>query len=328
MTECIDNISRNTQIQLLYSMLNIRLVEEEIARVYPEQEMRCPVHLSIGQEAVAAGVCAHLTCDDYIISNHRSHGHYLAKGGDLGKMLAELYGRESGCCNGKSGSMHLIDLSQGFLGAVPIVGACIPIATGVAFGVKMQNRNNITTVFFGDGTVEEGVFHESLNFASLKQLPVIFICENNFFSVYSPLSVRQPPGQEIYSLAKNYGIESYQGDGNNVLEVYDLMKKAVDRIKQKTGPVFIEFKTYRWREHCGPYYDNHLGYRKEEEFESWKKRCPVKTYTDILISKGIISQDEIHEIEREIMDKIRDAFARAKKSPFPEADSLTNDVYR
>ena len=249
-------------------MLYIRLVEEEIARIYPEQEMRCPVHLSIGQEAIAVGICENLSQDDFIMSNHRSHAHYLAKGGNLSKMLAEIYGKQTGCCNGKSGSMHLIDLSQGFLGAVPIVGSCLPIATGVAFGTKIKKMDNITTVFFGDGAVEEGVFHESLNFASLKQLPIVFICENNFFSVYSPLSVRQPSNREIYLLAKSHGIESFQGDGNNVLEVYQLMEKAIEIIRKGNGPVFLELKTYRWREHCGPYYDNHLGYRTEEEFNT------------------------------------------------------------
>ncbi len=314
--------------KLLYEMLYIRLVEEEIARIYPEQEMRCPVHLSIGQEAIAVGICANLSRDDFVLSNHRSHGHYLAKGGNLNKMLAEIYGKQTGCCNGKSGSMHLIDLSQGFLGAVPIVGSCIPIAAGVAFGIKIKRMDNITTVFFGDGTVEEGVFHESLNFASLKQLPIIFICENNLFSVYSPLSVRQPSNREIYTLAKSHGIESFQGDGNNVLEVYQLMKKSVEIIKKKNGPVFLEFKTYRWREHCGPYYDNNLGYRTEEEFDIWKKNCPIELFTHYLLSHKILDMKTIQDITQEIMEKIEGSFIFAKESPFPAEDLLMRDIYR
>ena len=309
-------------------MLYIRLVEEEIARIYPEQEMRCPVHLSIGQEAIAAGICAHLSRDDFVLSNHRSHSHYLAKGGNLNKMLAELYGRQTGCCNGKSGSMHLIDLSHGFLGAVPIVGSCIPIAAGVAFGTKLKKTDIITTVFFGDGTVEEGVFHESLNFASLKQLPIVFICENNFFSVYSPLSVRQPTNREIYNLAKSHGIESFQGNGNNVLEVYQLMKKAVGTIRNGHGPVFLELKTYRWREHCGPYYDNNLGYRTEEEFNAWKKMCPLEVFTDYLLSNKIIDVQTIKDMTDKIMKTIKESFDFARMSPFPEADLLMKDVYR
>lgn len=308
-------------------MIYIRLVEEEIARRYPEQEMRCPVHLSIGQEAVAAGICAPLRRNDIVLSNHRSHGHYLAKGGDLKQMLAELYGKEAGCCKGKSGSMHLIDVAAGFLGAVPIVGSCIPIATGVAFGSKMRCDDTITTVFFGDGTIEEGVFHESLNFASLKKLPIIYICENNFFSVYSPLSVRQPSGREIFSLAKSHGIESYQGDGNNVLEVFSLMKKAIEHVKAKQEPVFIELKTYRWREHCGPYYDNNLGYRKEDEFIEWRDRCPVETYSKELFLQGITSKAEITSWKNEILEKIEDAFEYAQSSRFPEIEQIMENVY-
>jgi pyruvate dehydrogenase E1 component alpha subunit len=314
--------------KLFYEMLYIRLVEEEIARIYPEQEMRCPVHLSIGQEAIAVGICAHLSRDDYVLSNHRSHGHYLAKGGNLKKMLAELYGRQTGCCNGKSGSMHLIDLSHGFLGAVPIVGSCIPIATGVAFSTKLKKMETITTVFFGDGAVEEGVFHESLNFASLKRLPIVFICENNFFSVYSPLSVRQPPNREICALAKSHGIESFQGNGNNVLEVYQLMKKAIELIKTGKGPVFLELKTYRWREHCGPYYDNNLGYRTEEEFNSWKKMCPIDAFKDYLLSNRILDVQTIENITHEIMKKIEKSFTFAQESPFPDMEFLMKDIYR
>jgi TPP-dependent pyruvate/acetoin dehydrogenase alpha subunit len=314
--------------KILYDMLYIRAVQEEIARLYPEEEMRCPVHLSIGQEAIAVGTCANLSRDDFVLSNHRSHAHYLAKGGNLKKMLAEIYGRQTGCCNGKSGSMHLIDNSQGFLGGVPIVGSSIPIATGVAFGTKLRKMGNITTIFFGDGTVEEGSLHESLNFASLKQLPIIFVCENNFFSVYSPLSVRQPKNREIYSLAEGHGITSFQGDGNNVLEVFQLMKKAIEIIKNGQGPVFLEFTTYRWREHCGPYYDNNLGYRTEEEFNAWKLKCPIETFTSKLLSSGIIDTEIIRDMKKEIMGTVEESFKFAKQSPFPDKDSLMKDVYR
>lgn len=320
--------SRELLLKLLRDMMHIRLVEEEIARLYPDQEMRCPVHLSIGQEAVAAGVCAHLSANDFVLSNHRSHGHYLAKGGDLPKMIAEIYGRATGCCQGRSGSMHLIDRTQGFLGAVPIVGSCIPIATGVALGTKMRKRDAITTVFFGDGTTEEGVFHESLNFASLKKLPIAYICENNFFSVYSPLSVRQPKNREIYSLAESHGIASFQYDGNSVLDVYRAMKRAVEIIRSDGGPVFLEFKTYRWREHCGPYYDNNLGYRTEEEFHDWKERCPLETFTQWLLNDGIVDQMMIQTMEADIMESINNAFIYARESPFPDPAGLMNHVYK
>ena len=181
------SLGKEDMLQLFYSMIRIRLVEEEIAARYPEQEMRCPVHLSIGQEAVSAGVCANLSHEDYVLSSHRSHGYYLAKGGDLTAMISELYGRMGGCTMGKGGSMHLMDLNAGFLGAIPIVGSAIPIAAGVAFGTLMKGERKITTVFFGDGAVEEGVFHETLNFASLKKIPLLFICENNYYQ-YTPRS--------------------------------------------------------------------------------------------------------------------------------------------
>ena len=178
--------------KLYREMVRIRIVEESIAEHYPEQEMRCPVHFSIGQEAVAVGVCVHLDPSDHVFSNHRSHGHYLAKGGDLKAMVAEIYGKEAGCSRGFGGSMHLLDLKHGFLGAAPIVGSTIPIAVGSALTATVKEEDRVTVVFLGDGATEEGVFSESLNFAALKQLPVVFVCENNLYSVYSPLSVSQP----------------------------------------------------------------------------------------------------------------------------------------
>src|SRR5574341_1329612 len=215
-----------TLCKLFYEMLRIRMVEEKIAELYPEQEMRCPVHFCIGQEAVAVGMCAALFREDYVMSGHRSHGHYLAKGGDLKAMMAELYGKVTGCSQGKGGSMHLVDLSAGFLGATPIVGSTIPISVGTALGSMMRGERRVTAIFFGDASPETGVFHESLNFAALKGLPVIFVCENNLYSTASPLSVRQPEGREIFWLAKAHGVESYQGDGNDVIEVYTMAAQA------------------------------------------------------------------------------------------------------
>jgi len=185
-------MSRKQLLAFYSEMLRLRLVEEAIVNAYSDQEMRCPIHLCIGQEAIAVGVCAALEQSDYVMSNHRSHGHYLAKGGDLKAMMAELYGKKTGCTSGKGGSMHLVDLENGFLGAVPIVSGIIPVACGTAFASQMKNEKRVTTVFFGDAAVEEGVFCESINFALLKKLPVVFVCENNLYSVYSPMSVRQP----------------------------------------------------------------------------------------------------------------------------------------
>ena len=313
--------------QLYYQMLRIRMIEEKIAELYPEQKMRCPVHLCIGQEAVAAGVCANLSRHDYVLSNHRSHGHYLAKGGDLKAMMAEIYGKATGCSQGKGGSMHLVDLSVGFLGATPIVGSTIPIAVGTAFGSVMRGEKRVSVIFFGDGATEEGVFHESLNFAVLKRLPVVFVCENNLYSVYSPLSVRQPEGREIFGLAKGHGMESHQGDGNDVLEVYQLAEQAVRKARRSGGPTFLEFKTYRWREHCGPYYDNDLGYRTEDEFQEWRRRCPVETLGERLLRDGILCNQDIDDMVSKLEAEIEDAVAFAKKSPFPEGQLLLEHIY-
>ena len=313
--------------QLYYQMLRIRTVEEKIAGLYPEQEMRCPVHLCIGQEAVAVGVCANLAPDDYVLSNHRSHGHYLAKGGNLKAMMAELYGKVTGCSKGRGGSMHLIDLSAGFLGATPIIGSTIPIAVGTALGSAMRGEKRVTAIFFGDGAVEEGAFHESLNFAVLKRLPVIFVCENNLYSVYSPLSVRQPEDREIFRLAKGYGLLSYQGDGNDVTEVYKLAKRAVNKARQGNGPTFLEFKTYRWREHCGPYYDNDLGYRTENESQDWRQRCPVERLQERLLGDGLISPQGIAGLVKELQDEVAEAVKFARESPFPEEPLIQENVY-
>lgn len=289
--------------------------------------MRCPVHLCVGQEAVAVGVSAGLTKDDYALSGHRSHGHYLAKGGDLKAMIAELYGKETGCSKGAGGSMHLTDPESGFLGATSIVGGTIPIAVGVAFGSVMRGKNRVCVVYFGDGATEEGVFGESLNFAALKDLPVVFVCENNLFSVQSPLSVRQPEGREIFSLAQAQGIESYQGDGNNVLEVHEMAKRAVQKARRGDGSTFLEFKTYRWREHCGPNYDFDLGYRDEEEFKIWKERCPIKMLDQSLSEDSVVRDTDIKEMTQAIEDEIEAAFLFAKESPFPNETAMMDNIF-
>jgi TPP-dependent pyruvate/acetoin dehydrogenase alpha subunit len=313
--------------KLFFEMLRIRMIEEGIADEYGTQEIRCPVHLSIGQEAVAVGVCAALDQQDYVMSTHRGHAHYLAKGGSLRAMMAELYGRATGCSQGKGGSMHLVDLSVGFLGATPIVGSTIPIGVGLSFASLMLGDGRVTVTFFGEGATEEGVFHESLNFAALKKLPVVFVCENNLYSVYSPLSVRQPEGREVFWLAQGHGIESYQGDGNDVVEVYNLARKAAGKARQGGGPTFLELKTYRWREHCGPNYDNHIGYRSESEFQEWKQRCPVKEYEQRLIQDGTLSAPEVAKMAAEVRRELEDAVAFAQHSPLPDETLLMQHIY-
>ena len=289
-------------------MLRIRMVEEAIASRYAEQKMRCPVHLSIGQEAAAVGVCSHLKTSDYAVSGHRAHAHYLAKGGDLKKMIAEIYGKATGCCKGRGGSMHLVDLNVGFLGSTPIVGGSIPIGVGAAFGIRMKQEERLAAIFLGEGSTEEGVFAESLNFASLKKLPVLFICENNLYSVYSPLSVRQPKERSIPLLAEAHGVFALQGDGNSLTAVSALTQKATEHIRAGRGPALIELNTYRFREHCEPDIDPYQPY---DEVAYWKEKDPIH---------------RIQLAREEAAKEIEEAFAFAEASPFP-AWSTQEETY-
>jgi len=320
-------VDREIKKNLLYQLMRIRIVEEAIAERYSEWKMRCPTHLCTGQEAVAVGVCAVLKKDDFVVSTHRAHGHYLAKGGDLKKMIAEIYGKATGCSSGKGGSMHLIDESVGFMGSTSIVGGTIPIGTGLGLSIKLNKTNQISCVFFGDGATEEGVFYESMNFAILKGLPVLYICENNFYSVYSPLCVRQPPGRSIFEMVKCLGIESSKGDGNDVIDVCSLVSQAVEYIRGEGKPLFLEFLTYRWREHCGPNFDNELGYRTYEEYCSWKERDPIMLLETQLLKQGTISQADIEKMKMAIQQEISEAFEFAEESPFPATEEAFKDLY-
>lgn len=297
--------------KLFESMLRIRLVEESIANKYSEQKMRCPTHLSIGQEAIAVGVCANLTSQDQVLSTHRAHAHYLAKGGCLNSMMAEIYGKASGCSKGMGGSMHLIDTSVGFMGSTAIVGNTIPVAVGLALEKKLTRKKSIACVFFGDGATEEGAFYESVNFAIIHSLPILFICENNLYSVYSGLEVRQPVDRKIYKMVRAMGISAQHGNGNDVEEVARKVKHAKTMILKSGGPQFLEFDTYRWREHCGPNFDNNIGYREESEFLKWKKKDPLKNY---------YSENSQKYIDRKIdtiSQEIDDAHQFADDSKFP-----------
>lgn len=314
-------------LRLLESMVRIRMVEEAIADRYSEQQMRCPVHLSIGQEAAAAGVCSALRPTDQAMSGHRSHAHYLAKGGNLDAMIAEIYGRETGCCHGRGGSMHLVDRNAGFVGAVPIVGSTIPIATGLAFADRQLQRDRLTVAFLGEAATEEGVFHESANFASLHRLPIVYVCENNLYSVYSPMSVRQPAHREVWQLAAGHGIEAHQVDGNDPLAVHTLMHDAASHARSGRGPVFLELKTYRWREHCGPGFDNHIGYRTEAEYLKWRERDPISNFEAILHHAGQFDETQHAQFKDRVAAEISAAFAAALRAPFPSGATLMDHVY-
>ncbi len=307
--------------ELYRLMLRIRMVELKIEELYPEDEMKTPVHLYIGQEAVAAGVCANLDKDDYVFSNHRGHGHYIAKGGDLKSMIAELYCKEGGCSKGRGGSMHLVDTSVGFMGSSSIVGGSIPIATGAALSSILQGDNRVSVVFFGDAASEEGVLFESMNFAALKNLPVIYICENNFYSVCSHQSAREA-NCDISMRPKAFDIPSYQVDGSDVIEVYLKSKKAVEDARSGKGPSFLECRAYRWRAHAGAGDAQKEAYRKPDEWGKWMKKDPVKQFENALVKKGVITSKEIKEIRGKIDKDILEAFEFAKRSPLPEKEEL------
>lgn len=313
--------------QLLFQMKRIRFVEEEIARRYSENKMRCPTHLSIGQEAVAAAVGLALRRDDLAVSGHRAHAHYLGKGGNLPAMLAEIYGKATGCAHGKGGSMHLIDESAGFMGSTAIVAGTVPVGVGLAYGIKLKRTEQVSCVFHGDAVVEAGVFFESVNFAVLKKLPVLFVCENNLYSVYSPLRVRQPEGRSIARMVEGLGLAAGCGDGNDVAEVYGMTSEALASIRKGGGPRFLEFSTYRWREHCGPRYDNDLGYRTEAEFLEWKAREPIGRLESAMRARGELAASDVERLDEEIEREICAAFEFAESSPFPEASTARADLY-
>lgn len=306
---------------LLFEMMRIRQVQLAIESRYLENEIRTPVHLCIGQEAVAVGVCANLKNNDYINSTHRGHGHYLAKGGSLRALIAELYGRESGCSKGRGGSMHLVDTAVGHYGSSSIVGGGIPVGTGMGLAIKMQKKNNISVIFFGDGAADEGVLYESINFAVLKKLPVIFILENNQYSVCSHISARQA-GENIFHAMPAKLLMTKIVNGNDVLQVYGWADKAVTRARTGRGPSLIECRTYRIRGHAGCETQDVAGYRTVGEIDSWKELCPVASFQKKLLKNKIITPNEINKMERKIENQIKDAFDFALRSPLPAPYTL------
>ena len=316
------------KISLLSNMMRIRLVEEEIAKRYKQNKMRCPTHLSIGQEAPPTAVSNFLNKNDFVVSTHRGHAHYLAKGGNLKKMISEIYGKKTGCSGGKGGSMHLIDVEQGFMGTSAIVGNSIPIGVGLGFSQYLKNSTNISCIYLGDGAIEEGVFYESANFAALKKLPILFVCENNFYSVYSPLSVRQPNGRKIAKMVSEIGINSIgEIDGNDINKCCNVLSEVIPLIRQGNGPFFLEFMTYRWREHCGPNYDNNIGYRNSSEFEEWKSRDPIEKLKNELLAADKKTKDQIFSLEKIIIKEIIEAFNFAEEAAFPEPKEAYQGVY-
>jgi len=329
MTERAENttgLSRDLLAGLYSTMLRIRMFEEKIVELYPAQEMKCPVHLCIGQEAIAAGVCANLEAKDYLFSNHRGHGHALAKGVGMRPLMAEFYGRTTGCSRGKGGSMHIIDIERGILGTSAIVGGGIPMGVGAALASKMQGDGRVTVIFFGDGASEEGVFYESFNFASLKKLPVVFVCENNFYATNSPQSARHS-SCKISNSAAAFDAHGVCIDGNDVVEVYRAARTAVLKARAGLGPSLIEATTYRWKGHVGPEADFEKGCRPEDELVEWMERCPLKGLRERALNQGLLSQEELEAPAAVIAEEIEDAVAFALKSPYPDVSELTTGIY-
>jgi len=315
--------------KLFADVSRLRLCELGLANLYKEQEMRTPTHFGVGQEAVAVGVCAALFQDDVVYTHHRSHNHYLAKGGDLGGLIAELYGRERGCSRGRGGSVHLTAPDTGFIASSAILGEMIAVAAGSALAFKMDGVPRLAVAFFGDAACEEGIFYETLNYAAVHRLPVLFVCENNLYSTESPLGVRQPANTELCDRVRAFKIAARRIDGNDVFGVYRAAQSAISAVRKGEGPYFLECDTYRWLEHVGPYFDHELGraYRSKEELEAWQAKCPVKRAEATLIKAGIIKRRDIAEMRKSIETEISNAVAVARQAAWPETSELFQDVY-
>jgi len=305
--------------RLFRDLFRIRHVEEEVARIYPSDKIKSPVHLSIGQEAVAVGVCSALRPDDLVFGTYRSHAAYLAKGGNLRAMIAELYGKETGCGHGKGGSMHLADVAHGVMGTSAVVATTVPHAAGYAYSLQLRGSEAVVVSFFGDGATEEGVFYETLNFAALHDLPLLFVCENNGYAIHTPQRARVKLA-DIASRARAFGVASESLVDDDVFRLRDVTATAVERLRRGAGPYLIECPTYRWREHVGPGEDWHLGFRSRDEAVPWMERDQVA-----LVGGALPAARRI-EIEQTVRDEVADAFAFAEASPFPDAGELWTHV--
>jgi TPP-dependent pyruvate/acetoin dehydrogenase alpha subunit len=298
----------------------IRRAEEEIARIYPTDKIKSPVHLSIGQEAVAVGVCDPLRPDDVVSGTYRSHAAYIAKGGNLRAMFAELYGKDTGCARGKGGSMHIVDMDHYILGTSAVVGTTVPIAVGYSLALKREAKERVVVAFFGDGAAEEGVLYESLNFAALHKLPVLFVCENNGYAIHMPIAKRWA-APRLVERVETYGIPTHQISDSNVLTIREIAANAYASIRGGSGPVFVECRTYRWKEHVGPGDDYDAGYRTRDELRPWVENDQVPLIgakLDPAVKANIDAQIEV---------EIASAIEFAEQSPFPDPRELYTDVY-
>jgi len=319
------NKRKEELLKLYRVMLTIRRFEERVVVDYHSGAIPGIVHSYIGQEAVAAGVCTNLRPDDHIISNHRGHGHCIAKGANLNRMMAEIYGRKTGYCKGKGGSMHIADFGIGMLGANGIVAGGLPIAAGAAIAAQLEGGDKVVVLFFGDGATNEGEFHEVLNLASIWKLPLIFACENNGYGVNTP--VRYATGLEHVSerATGGYGIPGVVVDGNDVVAVYKATKRAIARVRAGECPIFLEFITYRWRGHFEA--PGMPDLRPVEEIDAWKRKCPIASFEKVLLEEGIVTEQTLEEINAQVIQQIEDSVNYALASPLPAPEDALEDVY-
>ncbi|MEE9419788.1 MAG: thiamine pyrophosphate-dependent dehydrogenase E1 component subunit alpha [Desulfatiglandaceae bacterium] len=320
------NPQSELKLQMYRTMLRIRRFEEKLVELKARASIPGLLHLYIGEEATATGVCAALLPNDFITSTHRGHGHCIAKGGEISRMMAELFGRITGYCNGKGGSMHIANLELGILGANGIVGAGMPIAGGAGLSIKMRGTDQVVACFFGDGATNQGAFHESLNMAALWKLPVIYICENNQYAI-SVAQSRSTSIKDVYMRKDAYGIHGCMVDGNDVMAVYEAAQDAARRARNGEGPTLLECKTYRWRGHYEGEADRTYTYRTAEEIEGWKKGCPIERFRKKLLEEETFVQEDFDRINLEVKQEIEEAIRFAEDSPFPEPKDALKGLY-
>jgi len=313
-------------IKQLRDMLVIRYAEEYIGDMVTAGKVRCPAHLGIGEEAVAVGVSTHLRPSDRVFGAHRSHSHYLALGGDVRSLFAEVMGYVTGCSRGMGGSMHLYGPQVGFLGSVPIVGASVPIAVGAALAARMDGQGDIAVSYFGDGAVEEGSVQESLNLASTMRLPILFVCENNLFASHMYIGLRQP-NDVTARFAQAHHIPTAVVDGNDVVAITQAAGEMIQRARQGEGPAFLEAVTYRWRGHVGPREDIDVGVKRGQDLALWKGRDPVRRLAAALETAGSLSSGQFAALQRDVRQMIEVAWAQAERDPFPSPAALLDWVF-
>jgi TPP-dependent pyruvate/acetoin dehydrogenase alpha subunit len=321
-------MKKNILIKIYEIQKKIRIVEEKIVSNYNKNKMRCPTHLSIGQEAVAATSGLALNHDDISISYHRSHAHFLAKGGSSKKLFAELHGFDEGCSRGVGGSMHLIDLKNNFYGSTAIVSNSIPVGVGLAYSLKLAKKKNLVCIYIGDAAVEEGVFFESINFSILKKLPVVFICENNFYSVYTHIKERQPKKRKIFKLASAMGAISHSYKQDNPFKLYKKFDELFKKIRKNPMTHFVEVETFRYLEHCGPNDDTSLGYRKLQEVKKWKKKDPLVFSKNYLTRNKIFNKNQLEILDKKINSNVNKNFNFLAKLKKPKFKDISKLVYK